>query len=250
MPINALFNNGLDRIDMSAQEPIDIRNQANPKAFVVEPSLIGNVEAVISPHTIGRRVSALAEHIVNHSIIPSLDRHSNIPLFVGILDASFIFLADLIREITDLKNLPYATEFIRAKSYAGEERQELEVEEITFDIRDRLVIVVDTIMDSGITLASVVESLMKKADKLTLPPTIQSAVLLSKPDKWAVSSMPTYTGFWVSDKFLIGYGLDNNHTSRGLPFIGYDLECNLTGEVTELEPESEETDAVSAEGES
>jgi hypoxanthine phosphoribosyltransferase len=132
---------------------------------------------------------------------------------VSLLKGSFIFTADLVREIP----LPVKIDFMITSSY-GHSETSTGILMVTKDIDETLegydVLVVDDITDSGITMKNVVEHLKKKN-----PNTIKSCVLLDKPSRRQVEYVPDYIGFEVEDKFIVGYGLNYGDYYRNVPYV-------------------------------
>ena len=149
--------------------------------------------------TLGRRIAA---------------EYQNEPLTVlGVLTGSIVFLADLIRTI----DLPLRVGLIQASSYRGATTQPLELrinDSLVPDIRDRSVLLVDDIFDTGQTMNALIETIRGSA-----PRSIRSAVLLWKMGKAKVAIQPDYHCFQIPDRFVVGYGLDYNDDYRHLPFI-------------------------------
>jgi len=137
------------------------------------------------------------------------------PLLVGILKGSFMFMADLVRHL----NFPLEIEFVRVSSY-GRNRQSSGkihmVQGIRARIKDRHVLIVEDIIDSGLSVNHVLESLRNKK-----PASLKVCCLLDKPARRQVTVPVDYTGLTVPNKFLIGYGLDWAEQYRNLPNICY-----------------------------
>jgi hypoxanthine phosphoribosyltransferase len=136
------------------------------------------------------------------------------PLTVlGVLTGSIVFLADLIRSI----DLPLRVGLIQASSYRGATTKPLELrinDSLVPDIRDRAVLLVDDIFDTGNTLSALIDTVQRNS-----PRSVRSAVLLWKYGKAQVEITPDYHCFQIPDKFVVGYGLDYNDDYRHLPFI-------------------------------
>jgi len=136
------------------------------------------------------------------------------PLFIGILKGSFVFLADLVRRL----DFPLELDFIRLSSY-GSGRQtsgKVRVEQgLRSAVRGRHVLVVEDIVDTGITAAFLLEYLKKKD-----PASVRLCALLDKPSRRRVPITIDYLGVEVPDKFVVGYGLDCDEKYRNLPDIG------------------------------
>jgi hypoxanthine phosphoribosyltransferase len=131
---------------------------------------------------------------------------------VGIMTGSLVMLADIIRVL----DMPLRVGVVQASSYrGGTTRGELVINsELMPDIRDRDVVLVDDIFDTGHTLVRVVD-LMEKLN----PSSIRSAVLLRKLGRQEVDAEPDFVGFEIPDEFVVGYGLDYQDEYRNLPFL-------------------------------
>lgn len=136
------------------------------------------------------------------------------PVIIGVLKGSFIFLADLVRKL----NIDFKIDFIRASSY-GEKTDSTGnvkiISDITTDIMDRDVIIVEDILDTGYTLSYITEHLRRSS-----PKSIRICTLFDKPCRRIVEINPDYTGIVIDDLFIVGYGLDYNEKYRGMPNIG------------------------------
>lgn len=138
---------------------------------------------------------------------------------ICILRGGIIFLSDLMRNIT----VPNTVDFMAVSSY-GVTRQSTGQVRITLDlkddIQDRPVLLVEDIVDSGYTIASVLEFL-----KTRHPKSLRVCTLLNKPERREVEVPIHYCGFVIPNKFVFGYGLDMDEYYRNLPFIAsVDLE--------------------------
>ena len=140
------------------------------------------------------------------------------PLLVGVLKGSFIFLADLVRALT----LPLEIEFVRLSSYIGRDTsgQVEVVQDVRTSIEGRHVLVVEDIVDTGLSLNFLLEHLRRKN-----PASLKLCALLDKPSRRRVSLSIDYLGFTIPDRFVVGYGLDYDEKFRHLPDICY-LEGN------------------------
>lgn len=135
------------------------------------------------------------------------------PLLLGILKGSFVFMADLVRQL----DFPLEVEFIRLSSYGSGQQTRGKVKVVQglrLDVRDRHVLVVEDIVDTGITVAFLLEYLKKKK-----PASVKLCALTDKPSRRRVPVRIDYTGLTVPDKFLVGYGLDFNEKYRNLSDI-------------------------------
>ena len=163
-------------------------------------------EPYIRREEIAKQIKRLAQEIKQ-------DYEGKNPLFLCILNGAFIFAADLFRAC-DLHDAEIA--FIRFKSYedmasTGEVQQIMGIAE---DITDRNVLIVEDIIDSGITAAR----LRKELDK-HCPKSVRMVSLLFKPEALTVGNAPEYVGFEIPSKFILGYGLDLDGLARNLPDI-------------------------------
>jgi hypoxanthine phosphoribosyltransferase len=132
---------------------------------------------------------------------------------VGILNGCLMFVADLVRLI----NLPLRVAFITASSYRGTNTTagKLEIHgELLPDINGRHILLLDDILDTGKTLTRVIAHLIDRGAA-----SVKVGVLLRKSGRQEVPFEPDFVGFKISDKFVIGYGLDFNDEYRHLPYI-------------------------------
>ena len=135
------------------------------------------------------------------------------PLVVGILKGSFIFMADLVR----ILDFPLEVDFIRLSSYGQGKESSGEVkvvQELSTDITGRDVLVVEDIVDTGRSVAFLIDYLIKGE-----PASLRLCVLTDKPSRRQVPVNIDYKGFTVPDRFLVGYGLDWDEKYRNLPDI-------------------------------
>ena len=134
-------------------------------------------------------------------------------IMIGLLRGSFIFLADIVREI----GKPIVVDFITTSSYENSEVSNGTVK-ILSDIRENIenkdVLLIDDIMDSGNTLKYVKEYIMSKK-----PKSVKTCVLLDKPSRREVEITPDYVGFTIDDWFIVGYGLNYGDKYRNLPYM-------------------------------
>ncbi len=141
-------------------------------------------------------------------------RHKN-PLLLGILRGSFVFLADLIRHL----DFPLEVDFIGLSSYGSSTQTSGKikvVKQLETPVRDRHVLVVEDIVDTGLTTAFLLDYLQKQKTA-----SVKVCALTSKPSRREVTVNIDYLGFTVPNKFLVGYGLDANQKFRNLPDICY-----------------------------
>ena len=136
------------------------------------------------------------------------------PLFVGVLKGCFIFMADLIRSV----DLHCTMDFRAVSSYADGTTTTGAVKinkDLSRDIAGQDVIIVEDILDSGVTL-----SYLKQYLSVRKPASISIVTLLDKPSRRKADIRADYAGFEVEDAFVVGYGLDYAEKYRNLPYIG------------------------------
>ena len=165
-------------------------------------------EIIISEEVLQQRIKALGAEI-------SQDYSGNKLHLICILRGGVLFLADLIRQIT----VPNTIDFMAVTSYGvgarhstGHVRITLDLQE---DIRGRDVLLIEDIVDSGYTIATVMEFLNTRH-----PSSLQICTLLDKAARREIEVPIHYRGFVIPDKFVFGYGLDIDELYRNLPFIG------------------------------
>jgi hypoxanthine phosphoribosyltransferase len=166
------------------------------------------VEQMISAKAIAARVEALAREI--EAAFAGTDKL----IVVGLLRGSFVFIADLVRELA----LPVEVDFLEASSYgnAMESSREVRIlKDLRGEIAGRDVLVVEDIVDTGFTLSHVVTLLTSRG-----PRRLETIALLDKPSRREVPIRATWTGFEIPDEFVVGYGIDFAQRNRNLPYIG------------------------------
>lgn len=132
------------------------------------------------------------------------------PVFLCVLNGAFIFAADLFREL----NLPHSEiTFIRFKSYEGTSSTGVvnEVMGLTEDIEGREVVIIEDIVDTGVTAKQLRTKLLESK-----PKSLKMATLLFKPASLTTGEKPEYVGFEIPSKFILGYGLDLDGQARNL----------------------------------
>ncbi len=166
-------------------------------------------EKFIPLHTedkINIRVKELASEI-------SRDYFGKVPIFIGVLNGSFIFLSDLIREI----KLDCEIDFFKLSSYGDEKISSGKVtllKELNCDVNDRDIIIVEDIVDSGLSIKYIEELFSKHS-----PASMKVCSLLVKPNSLKYNVKIDYIGFNIPSKFVIGYGLDYAQKFRNLKSI-------------------------------
>jgi hypoxanthine phosphoribosyltransferase len=134
------------------------------------------------------------------------------PVFIGLLTGSFIFCADLVREFGESVSVA----FIKASSYDGTSTTgKVAVTGLdALNLKDQRVLLVEDIVDTGLTLSSVIEQIKQKS-----PKDVKVVALLDKPSRRKADIKPDFAGFSIPDHFVVGYGLDCNEQYRNLPDI-------------------------------
>ncbi len=167
-----------------------------------------NVEYVmLSEEQITARVQALAAQ---------MDRlyEGRTPVVVCILKGSIMFFADLVRNMKTRLTI----DFMGVSSYGSGTKSSGELKitkELSSDIKDRDVLIVEDIIDSGNTLYKLKKLLIARQ-----PASVNIITLLDKPQRREVPMEPDYTGFVIEDEFVVGYGLDYAEEYRNLPYVG------------------------------
>ncbi|GGL80032.1 hypoxanthine phosphoribosyltransferase [Wenxinia marina] len=166
------------------------------------------IDEMISAKSIAARIEALARDI--RAEFDGTDKL----VVVGLLRGSFVFIADLVREL----DLPVEVDFIEASSYGDSMESSREVrilKDLRGGIEDRDVLVVEDIVDTGFTLHHVIGLLTARQ-----PRRLKTIALLDKPTRRETAVKADWTGFEIPDEFVVGYGIDYAQRNRNLPFIG------------------------------
>lgn len=144
----------------------------------------------------------------------SKDYEGKNPLVICVLKGAFIFMADLVKQIT----VPLELDFMAVSSY-GQSTKSSGVVKIIKDldvpVEGRHILIVEDIIDSGLTLSYLIDVLERRNAK-----TISVVALFNKPARRTVELEPDYAGYVLPDEFVVGYGLDYAEKYRNLPFIG------------------------------
>lgn len=166
------------------------------------------IDQMISAKSIAARIEALSEEL--HTVFAGTDKL----IVVGLLRGSFVFIADLVREL----DLPIEVDFLEASSYGDgmESSREVRIlKDLRGAIEGRDVLVVEDIVDTGHTLNHVTKMLLTRN-----PAQLKSIALLDKPSRREVDFRADYVGFDIPDEFVVGYGIDFAQRNRNLPYIG------------------------------
>lgn len=166
------------------------------------------IDQMISAKAIAARIESLARDITAHF------KGTDKLIVVGLLRGSFVFIADLVREL----DLPVEVDFLEASSYGDSTTSSREVrilKDLRGEIAGRDVLVVEDIVDTGFTLSHVLHLLGSRN-----PARMEVCALLDKPSRREVDIKATWTGFEIPDEFVVGYGIDFAQRNRNLPYIG------------------------------
>jgi hypoxanthine phosphoribosyltransferase len=164
-------------------------------------------DVVVSEDELRARIAELGKEI-------TADYADRAPLLVGVLKGAFVFMSDLARQI----DLPVEVDFMAVASYGSSTKTSgivRIVKDLDLDLTGRHVLLVEDIVDSGLTLHYLHEILRARN-----PRTLRTACLLSKPSRRRVQVPVEYIGFTIEDRFVVGYGLDYEEHYRNLPYIG------------------------------
>jgi hypoxanthine phosphoribosyltransferase len=166
-----------------------------------------NLEVLLSNEQITARIKELGAAITN-------DYAGREPILIGVLKGAFVFMADLAR-VVDLK---MSVEFMAVSSYGKAQKSSGEVriiKDLDVAVEGKDLIVVEDIVDTGLTLSYLLQNLQSRGAK-----SVKLATLLDKPEPRVVKELKIdYCGFQVPNKFVVGFGLDAAERYRNLPFI-------------------------------
>ena len=169
--------------------------------------MIENLRVLISEEQVNVRINELAKQI-------SQDDEGRSIHLVCILKGSVFFSCDLAKRIT----IPVTMDFMSVSSYGDEKvssgRVKI-VKDLDESIQDKDVLIIEDIIDSGRTLAYLMELLSSRA-----PKSLNICTLLDKPERRVSEVDVKYVGFEIPDEFVVGYGLDYQQTLRNLPYVG------------------------------
>ncbi len=164
-------------------------------------------QVLISAERLGARLDALAQQVDE-------DYAGREVLLVGVLKGAFMVMSDLARRLT----VPLAVDFMAVSSYGSATRSSGVVrilKDLDTDIEGRHVLIVEDIIDSGLTVEYLIRNLQSRG-----PASVEVLALLTKPERHEVDVPYRYVGFEVPDVFVVGYGLDFAERYRELPYIG------------------------------
>jgi hypoxanthine phosphoribosyltransferase len=193
-------------------------------------------EVLITPERLQQRIAELAAEI-------DADYADRELLLVGVLKGAVMVMADLARAV----RLPVEMDWMAVSSYGSGTKSSGVVrilKDLDCDITDRHVLVVEDIIDSGLTLSWLVRNLQSRG-----PASLRVCALLRKPSAARVDVDVAYTGFDIADAFVIGYGLDYAERYRNLPFIGTLAPHVYGGPASGPEEATRDSDGVHPAGE-
>jgi hypoxanthine phosphoribosyltransferase len=156
---------------------------------------------------------AIAEQIARLAREISADYADKKLILVGVLKGAFVFLADLVRELT----IPAGIEFVRIASYGSQKESSGEVtvkKDVEILLEGKDVLIVEDIVDTGLSLTFLIEHL-----RTHKPASLKVCALVDKKARREVEVQVDYTGFAMADGFIVGYGIDFNEQYRALPEI-------------------------------
>ena len=163
-------------------------------------------QIIYSEEVIKEKVDELGKRITE-------DFSGKNPIVIGVLKGANVFLSDLIRKI----NIPLIVDFIDVSSYGLSTETSGVVKinkDLDFSIEDKDILIVEDIIDSGLTLEYLLKNLKSRN-----PKTIRICSLLDKPERRRVDIKVDYIGFQIPDEFIVGYGIDYAEKYRNLPYI-------------------------------
>jgi len=164
------------------------------------------LKILVSRDQIAKTVTRLALEI-------NRDYQGKQPLLISVLKGSFVFMADLIRQL----DLPLELDFVKLASYGAARESSGKVrvfQGVKTPVKGRDVLVIEDIVDTGITISFLLDYLDKKR-----PASLKLCALTDKPSRRRVTVPIDYLGFSVPNKFIVGYGLDCDEKFRNLPHI-------------------------------
>jgi hypoxanthine phosphoribosyltransferase len=167
----------------------------------------GVAEVLIDEQSLRARVEELGEEV-------SRDYVGREPLLIGVLKGAVFFMADLMRQLT----VPCEVDFMAISSYGAATDSSGVVrilKDLDINIEGRDVLVVEDIIDSGLTLSYLIRNLEARE-----PASLEVCALMTKPERRQIDVPVRYVGFEIPNRFVIGYGLDFAERYRNLPYVG------------------------------
>jgi hypoxanthine phosphoribosyltransferase len=164
------------------------------------------IKTLLTRETVENRIKELAKEIEK-------DYQGKELMVIGLLKGSIVFMTDLIKEI----DLPLVIDFMSVSSYSGTTSTGVIkiLKDTDIDVKGKDVLIVEDIIDTGLTLSHVKKLLIDRGTK-----SLKICTLLDKPARRTVDMKGDYVGFEIPDEFVVGYGLDYDQRHRNLPYIG------------------------------
>ncbi len=166
-----------------------------------------HIRVLLSEEEVAARIKAIGEQI-------SKDYEGKEVHLICVLKGGSFFMVDLAKRIT----VPVTFDFMSVSSYGSDTKSSgvvRIVKDLDESIKDKDVIVIEDIVDSGRTLSYLMEMLRDRG-----PKSLRLCTLLDKPDRRVIDVHVDYTGFQIPDEFVVGYGLDYDQKYRNLPYVG------------------------------
>jgi hypoxanthine phosphoribosyltransferase len=192
--------------------PLTLRVRCRRKGQKVQEGTMSQkpyvIDNMISAKSIAARIEQLAHEIETEFA------DTNKLVVIGLLRGSFVFIADLVREIS----LPIEVDFLEVSSYGDgmESSREVRIlKDLRGTIENRDVLIVEDIVDTGHTMKNVTEHLLRRK-----PKRMKTIALLDKPSRREVDIKTDFLGFEIPDEFVVGYGIDFAQRNRNLSYIG------------------------------
>jgi hypoxanthine phosphoribosyltransferase len=170
--------------------------------------VVSPVPCLLSADQIALRVRELGQEI-------SRDYAGKSPLFVGVLKGAWVFMADLVRQLT----IPVHCDFVMLSSYGTGTTSSGQIGlrlDLSTPVAGQDLLIVEDIIDTGHTMPWLIAHLEKRQ-----PASIRLCALLDKPSRRRLPVRIDYLGFTVPDRFIVGYGIDCAEQYRELPYVGY-----------------------------
>lgn len=180
------------------------------------PSLVSSSESVVingEPFRVFLTRETIAERVAEIAAEIDRDLQGQVPILIGVLNGAFIFLADLMRALS----IACEVDFMKLSSYGADKISSGRVRELKSldaDIEGRHVILVEDIVDTGLSMQYIQEHMQELK-----PASLRTAVLLHKPDATRIPLELDYVGFAIENRFVVGYGLDYAQVGRQLADI-------------------------------
>lgn len=164
------------------------------------------IKALLTREEVEKRIKELAKEIEKDYCGKDL-------LVIGLLKGSIMFMSDLIKEM----DLPVMIDFMSVSSYSGTTSTGVinVLKDTDISVKDKDVLIVEDIIDTGLTLSHVKKLLEDRGAK-----SLKICTLLDKPSRRTIEMKGDYVGFEIPDEFVVGYGLDYDQHHRNLPYVG------------------------------